>query len=261
MAQVLKVKPNEISAVIGGHSKRATSAFTAAAVDPIRIKGVVYMGNESTWDNFQTSPNKAIYPPYTKNWVKAKVLYIGATNEDGYCMYGINRIQQIMNNTWTIEYIPNYRHASMSEKHFIDWRMWVTHVFDNRGITKISDLSYYKVKNGFKWAGRSFTAGTVFRAKIKSPNKIIQVKLWYVYNDDEPYWRDLFWYPEFMIKKDNDYYEGFVKGKLPDSWLVEVKDIACATAGYVSSLAQDITAKKTKTKKSHGSRSRNWTPK
>jgi len=261
MAQLLNVEKDQIRAVIGGHSKRATSAFTAAAIDPKRIVGLVYMGNESTWDGMLESPWRAACPAYTKDWVKAKVLYLGATNEDGYRMYNINKIQQIMAGNWTIEYIPNYRHASMSEKHFLNWRMWVAHVFENRPLSRISNLTYREVTDDFEWGGRSGQAGTVFRARIQSPNKIIQAKVWYVYNDDEPYWRDLVWYPEFMVKTDGDYYEGFVRGKLPDAWLVEVKDIADGAAGYVSSLPQDITGKKTETKRSRGSRSRLWAPK
>ncbi|MBN1816205.1 MAG: DUF2961 domain-containing protein [Sedimentisphaerales bacterium] len=261
MAQLLHIEKDRIRAVIGGHSKRATSALTAAAIDPDRIIGLVYMGNESTWDGMLESPWRAVCPACTKDWIKAKVLYLGATNEDGYRMYNINRMQQIMEGQWTIEYIPNYRHASMSEKHFLDWRMWIAHVFENRPISAISDLSYREVMEDFAWGGRTGHAGTVFRARIPSPNKIIQVKVWYVYNDDEPYWRDLVWYPEFMVRTEGDYYEGFVRGRLPDAWLVEVKDIAGGVAGYVSSLPQDITGKKTETKPSRGSRSRLWTPK
>ncbi len=261
MADVLGWKREEIRAVIGGHSKRATSAFTAAAIDPVRIVGVVYMGNESVWSSTKRTSWHAICPAYTKDWVRAKVLYLGATNEDGYRMYGINQIQEMMGGAWTIEYIPNYRHASMSEKHFLDWRMWIAHVFENRPVTQISDLSYREVEKGFLWGGRSREAGTVFRARIKSPNKIIQAKAWYVYNDDEPYWRDLVWYPEFMVKQTDGFYQGFVKGKLPDAWLVEVKDTADGFPGYVSSLPQDITGKRVETKKSHGSRSRHWAPK
>ncbi len=261
MAEVVGVGRDEIRAVIGGHSKRATAAYTAAAVDPERIVGVVYMGNESTWRGVEALPWRGIYPNYTKDWVKADVLYIGATNEDGYRMYNINEIQKMMGGAWTIEYVPNYRHGSMSEKHFLDWRMWVEHVFDGRPVTRISDLSYRKVGEGFEWGGRSFEGGAVFRVKIQSPNKIVQVKVWYVYNDDEPYWRDLVWYPEFMIRRDGDYYEGYVKGKLPDAWLVEVKDIAFGAAGYVSSVPEDITGGRVETKRSRGSRSRNWAPK
>ncbi len=261
MADILNIQRSEIRAVIGGHSKRATSAYTAAAIDPDRIAGVVYMGNESNWNGMLDGPWRAICPAYTKDWINAKVLYLGATNEDGYQMYGINQIQKMMGGAWTIEYIPNYRHASMSEKHFLDWRMWIAHVFENRPLTKISDLSYREVPERFQWGGRSQEAGTVFRASIESSNKIIQAKIWYVYNDDEPYWRDLVWYPEFMIKRADGFYEGYVKGKLPDAWLVEVKDTAGGFPGYVSSLPQDITGKQTETKKSRGSRSRLWEPK
>ena len=258
MAQVLHVNRNQMQAIIGGHSKRATSAHTAAAMDPESIAGLIYMGNESTFETYTDGPRKLVSPAYTREWINAKVLYLGATNEDGYSMFNINKLQEKMNGSWTIEYIPNYRHADMSEKHFIDWRMWVRHVFEGRPLTEISELSYKEVEKGFIWGGRDYGAGTLFRAKIQSPNNIIQVKVWYVYNDDEPFWRDLVWYPEFMIQRDNGYYEGFVTGKLPDAWLVEVKDIAAGTPGYVSSLPQDITGLRTETKTSRGSRSRHW---
>jgi hypothetical protein len=261
MAGILEVAPEEIKAVIGGHSKRATSAFTAAAADPDRIVGVVYMGNESTWGSMRNAPWRSISPAYSREWVRAEVLYIGVTNEDGYRMFNINAIQEMMQGVWTIAYIPNYRHASMSEKHFLDWQMWVSHIFDGRPLTRIDDLSWREVDDGFQWGGRTFEAGTVFRARLKSPNKIIQAKVWYVYNDDEPYWRDLVWYPEFMVNTGGDIYEGFVKGKLPDAWLIEVKDTALGFPGYVTSLPQDITGKKTETRTSRGSRSRYWEPK
>jgi len=176
-------------------------------------------------------------------------------------MYNINRIQEMMGVSWTIEYIPNYRHASMSEKHFLDWRMWVSHVFDRRPLTEIDDLSYKEVEEGFEWGGREVEAGTLFRARIASQNKIIQVKVWYVYCDDVPFWRDLVWYPEFMLENGDGIYEGYVKGKLPDAWLVEVKDTAMGYPGYLTSLPRDITGKPTETRKSRGSRSRHWEPK
>jgi hypothetical protein len=261
MAKIEGIDESEIQAIIGGHSKRATSAYTAAAMDPERIVGIVYMGNESVFDNMFKFPRKLVSPAYTKNWVKAKVMYIGATNEDGYRMFNINKIQELMGGSWTIEYVPNYRHADMSEKHFLDWRMWIKHIFEGRPLTEISDLSFTKVNKNFQWGNRELGAGTLFRVHIESPNKIIQVKIWYVYNNDEPYWRDLVWYPEFMVKMDNGSYEGYVTGKLPDAWLVEVKDIAFGTPGYISSLPQDITGLKTETKTSKGSRSRQWTEK
>ena len=57
-----------------------------------------------------------------------------------------------------------------------------------------------------------------------------------------------------------DVYEGYVSGKLPDAWLVEVKDIAGGYASYLSSLPQDITGLPTATRTSRGSRSRLWEP-
>jgi hypothetical protein len=260
MADLLAWDRREIRAIIGGHSKRATSAYTAAAADPDRIVGVVYMGNESTFDGYKEAARIAISPAQTKTSVKARVLYIGGTNEDGYRMFNINRIQEIMDGRWTIAYIPNYRHADMSEKHFMDWRMWTAHVFEGRPLTVIDDLSRQEVDDGFLWGGEPVEAGTLFQARVHSPNKIIQVKVWYVYCDDEPYWRDLVWYPEFMIKTGGDIYQGYVKGKLPDAWLVEVKDTAMGYPSYLTSLPQDITGKKTETRTSRGSRSRLWEP-
>lgn len=260
MAGILEVPPGEIRAVIGGHSKRATSAYTAAAADPERIAGVVYMGNESTFEGFVEPPWKMLSPAVSRKDVQARVLYIGGTNEDGYRMFNINRIQEMMGGAWAIEMVPNYRHASMSEKHFLDWPMWVAHVFDGRPLTRIEPLGHRAVEAGFPWGGQPVEAGTLFRARVVSPNKVIQVKVWYVYCDDEPYWRDLVWYPEFMIDAGDGVYEGYVKGKLPDAWLVEVKDIGRGFPGYLSSLPQDITGKKTATRESRGSRSRLWEP-
>jgi pimeloyl-ACP methyl ester carboxylesterase len=239
-----------LRAVIGGHSKRATSAYTAAAMDPERVAGVVYMGNESTFSNMEEGPLRALLPFHTQTQVRADVLYLGATNEDGYQMFAINQIQARMNGSWTIEYIPNYRHADQSEKHFLDWQMWVAHVFDGRPLARISDLAYEETAEG-----------TLFRARIQSPNRIIQAKVWYVYCDDVPYWRDLVWYAEFMSPKDGALWEGYVTGTLPDAWLVEVKDIGGGFAGYLSSLPQAITHKPTARRTSRGSRSRLWEPK
>jgi pimeloyl-ACP methyl ester carboxylesterase len=242
------LKDENIRAVIGGHSKRAYYAFTAAAMDPERIAGVVFMGCERLYvrDEFP----EAVNPFSTQKYVQSPVFYIGATNEDGYEMFAINTIQEEMNDTWTIEYIPNYRHAARSEKQFMDWLMWVSHIFDGRRLSRISDLSLEETEKG-----------TLFRASIDSPNTLIQAKIWYVYCDDIPYWRDLVWYPELMKRKGGNLYEGYVEGKLPDAWLVEVKDTAGGFAGYVSSLPRDITGKPTKERVSRGSRSRLWAPK
>ena len=244
------LQEKRIRAIIGGHSKRATSAFTAAAIDPERIVGVVYMGNEGMFTSLESGDLRALSPFHTQRFVRADVLYLGATNEDGYEMFNVNRIQSRMERPWTIEYIPNYRHADQSEKHFLDWQMWIAHLFDSRALTRIGNLSY-----------QATAEGTLFRARIESPNRIIQSKVWYVYCDDVPYWRDLVWYPEFMTRKGENLWEGYVTGKLPDAWLVEVKDIAGGYAAYLSSLPQDITHKPTKERVSRGSRSRLWEPK
>ncbi len=243
------LKEPGIRAIIGGHSKRAPAAFNAAAMDPERVAGVVYMGMESTFASYEGSINRPISPVESQAFVKCPILYLGATNEDGYEMFNIARLQAKMARPWTVEVIPNYRHATSSEVQILDWRMWIAHVFEGRPLTKIGGLSTEENEEG-----------TVFRAKIDSPNKIIQAKVWYVYNDDPPYWRDLMWYPVYL-KKAGDLYEAFLPGKLPDAWLVEVKDLAGGAAGYVSSVPQDITRKETKERVSRGWRSRNWEPK
>jgi hypothetical protein len=238
VANILKLRRDEIKAVIGGHSKRATSAYIAAAIDSARIRGVVYMGNESVWGITEGYP--AVCPARIQKLVSARVLYLGASNEAyrpgryEYHMYNINKIQNMMGGAWTIEYIPNHIHSAMSEKHFIDWRMWIGHVFDGRPVTRISELTFRKIETG-----------TRFRARIDSDNKVIQVMLWHTYTGNvPPYWRDLLWHPGLMVKQDDGFYEGFVGGEIPDAWLVEVKDIASGIPGYVTSLPQDITGKR-----------------
>jgi pimeloyl-ACP methyl ester carboxylesterase len=246
-AAILK-EPN-IRAVIGGHSKRAPAAFNAAAMDPDRVAGVVFMGMESTFAGYAGQPQQPISPVESQAFVQCPVLYLGATNEDGYEMFNVARLQAKMVRPWTIEMVPNYRHATSSEVQIIDWRMWISHVFEDRPLTRISDLRFEENEEG-----------TAFRARIDSPNKIVQAKAWYVYNDDPPYWRDLMWYP-VRLQKAGEAYEGFLSGKLPDAWYVEVKDIAKGAPGYVSSVPQDISHKETKERVSRGSRPRAWEPK
>jgi len=246
-AAILEEK--NIRAVIGGHSKRAPAAFSAAAMDPERVAGVVYMGMESTFTGYAGQAWEGISPAHSQAFVQCPVLYLGATNEDGYEMFNITRLQSKMNPPWTVEVIPNYRHAASSEIQIIDWMMWISHVFEGRPLTRISDLRAEENEEG-----------TIFRARIDSPNKIIQTKVWYVFNDDPPFWRDLMWYPVYLTKE-GDLYEAFLPGKLPDAWFVEVKDLARGAVGYVSSVPQDITHKETKERVSRGWRSRNWEPK
>lgn len=241
---------DQVQAVIGGHSKRATSAFLAAAMDPERIAGVVYMGNESRLSPASVEDLKPVSGIYAQKYVQCPVIYLGATNEDGYEMFNINRIQSVLERPWTIAYIPNYKHANRSEKQFIDWQMWISHCFEGRPVTRIDDLSYEETEEG-----------AIFRCRIDTPNKVIMAKAWYVFAEDIPYWRDLMWHPVLMRPKEGNLYEGHYLGILPDAWLVEVKDTAMGTPGYVSSLPQDITHKETKVRYSQGSRSRHWRPK
>jgi hypothetical protein len=251
----------KIRAVIGGHSKRATSAYTAAAIDPERIVGVVYMGNETVFSeanqhdghpaiDMDRTSLAGLSPWNSQKDVAARVLYLGATNEGGYQMFAIDRIQERLKSPWTIAYLPNYRHWDQSEVQFLDWQMWVAHVFDGRPITRISD------------PGREDTAeGTIFHARIDSPNKIITVQVWYVYTDDVPYWRDLYWYSDLMSPTDGGLYQASVSGKTPDAWLVEVKDTAGGFPGYVTTLPLDITHKPTARRDPSGGRGRVWEPK
>jgi pimeloyl-ACP methyl ester carboxylesterase len=243
------LKEKKIKAIIGGHSKRAFYAYNAAAIDPERVASVIYMGCEALYTDLGKYP-PSVNPVYIQDFVKCPVLYVGATNEGGYEMFNITRLQRVMKNPWAIEYIPNYRHEARSEKHFMDWQMWTSHIFDGRPVSKVSDLSYEETAEG-----------TVFRARIDTPNKIIQAKVWYVYCDDVPFWRDLVWYPVTMQQQEGTLFEGYVEGILPDAWLVEVKDIANGFAGYISSVPQDITHKETKERISLWPGGRLWAPK
>jgi hypothetical protein len=230
LAEVLKVDRNEIRAVIGGHSKRATSAYTAAAIDPERIAGIVFMGNESLHPEGSESPWWAVSPFYTRKFVKCPVLYIGATNESGYPMFNINRIQEHMDRPWTLEMIPNYRHASESEVQFIDWRMWVSHIFDGRLVTHISNLHHETTEKG-----------TTFSTRIDTPNRIILAQAWYTHGDPSDR-RNLVWDSTLLQSEGENIFEGFVSGPPPTIWFVEVQDLAWGFPGYVSSLPQDIRA-------------------
>jgi hypothetical protein len=242
------LQEKKVRAIIGGHSKRAYYAYTAAAMDPERIAGVIFMGCERLYVRPEFPP--AVIPFHTQKYVTCPVFYIGATNEGGYEMFNINRIQAQMKSPWNIEYIPNYRHDWRSEKQFMNWQMWISHVFDGRPLARIGDLTFQETEEG-----------TLFRTRIQSVNKIIQVKAWYVYCDDVPYWRDLVWYPEMMEPKGDGFYEAFIPGKTPDAWLVEVKDIGFGFAGYLSSLPVDITNKPTAERPPSDGRPRTWEPK
>ena len=240
------LEEKNIKAIIGGHSKRAFYAYNAAAIDPDRVASVIYMGCESLYPSLEEY-HPSVNPVFIQDFVKCPVFYIGGSDEGGYEMFNITRLERILKNPWTIEYIPNYRHGDRSERHFMDWRMWTSHIFDGRPVTDISGLEYEETAEG-----------TRFRARIDTPNKIIQAKVWYVYCDDVPYWRDLMWYPVLMHKQEGTLFEGYVEGILPDAWFVEVKDIANGHAGYISSTPQDITHKPTKERIALYSGARLW---
>jgi hypothetical protein len=125
--------------------------------------------------------------------------------------------------------------------------MWVSHVFDGRPITQISDVSHERQ------SGR-----TIFRAKIESEAKVQIVRAWYVYSDDEA-WRDLMWYHLLMHQVD-DHYEALLGGKIPDAFMIEVGDIALGISGYVSSLPYKLTDAPVIERRSRGSRPRLWEP-
>ena len=228
-AELLEVPKRDIRAVIGGHSKRATSAFTAAAADPERIAGVVFMGNESLHPEGPESPWWAVSPYYAQKFVRCPIFYLGATNESGYPMFNINRIQEHMERPWTIEMIPNYWHAADSEVQFLNWRMWVSHVFDGRPVTRILDLQHEQMEKGIR-----------FSAGIDSPNTIILAHVWYTRGDPSNR-RELVWHSALLEKEGRTRFQAFVRGDLPTIWYVEVQDTAKGFRGYVSSLPVDLT--------------------
>jgi hypothetical protein len=235
-----------LEAVVGGHSKRGRSATVAAAMDP-RVAATIIMGNEGVFRTDRIEPHLSFHHAFFQEQVTGPVFYLGATNEDGYKMFNVNILQERLRRPMTIEMIPNYCHSNFSEIQYMDFLMWVAHVFDGRPITQITAVSHRREKNR-----------TVFQAKIAGGAKVQVVKAWYVYADD-PAWRDLMWY-HVLMRKVGDYYEGVLPGKLPDAFLVEVGDIAQGVPGYVSSLPQKLTDAPVKERVSRGSYPRLWAP-
>jgi hypothetical protein len=235
-----------LRAIVGGHSKRGRGATVAAAMDK-RVAGVVIMGNEGVYRTDRVETFLSFHHAFFQDQVTVPVFYLGATNEDGYRMFNVNLLQERLRRPMTIEMIPNYCHSNFSEIQYMDFLMWVAHVFDGRPITQITAVSHRREKNR-----------TVFQAKIAGGAKVQVVKAWYVYADD-PAWRDLMWY-HVLMRKVGDYYEGVLPGKLPDAFLVEVGDIAQGVPGYVSSLPQKLTDAPVKERVSRGSYPRLWAP-
>jgi hypothetical protein len=129
----------------------------------------------------------------------------------------------------------------------MDFAMWVSHVFDGRPVSRISEVSHERQE------GRS-----IFRAKVESDAKIQTVKAWFVYSDD-PAWRDLMWY-HLLMHRVGDHYEVPLYGKIADAFMIEVGDIANGLPGYVSSTPQKLTDAPVVERKSRGSLPRLWEP-
>ncbi|MEN6577215.1 MAG: PhoPQ-activated protein PqaA family protein [Phycisphaerales bacterium] len=235
---------NDLKAVVGGHSKRGRSATVAAAMDP-RVASVIIMGNEGVYATDRIEWHLSFHHAFFQDQVTVPVFYLGATNEDGYRMFNVNILQERLKRPMTIEMIPNYCHSNFSEIQFMDFAMWVSHVFDGRPVSRISEVSHERQD------GR-----TVFRAKVESDAKVQTVKTWYVYSDD-PAWRDLMWY-HLLMHRVGDYYEAVLYGKIPDAFLIEVGDIARGLPGYVSSTPQKLTDAPVVERQSRGSLPRLW---
>ncbi len=224
--KVLDIHP--VSAVVGGHSKLGRSATVAAAMDS-RVAGVVIMGNEGVYRTDRIQWHLSFHHAFFQEQVNVPVLYIGATNEGGYKMFNVNIMQERLKRPMTIEMIPNYRHYDFDERHYIDFRMWVAHVFDSRPITQVSDLEFER-RNGRNY----------FRAKVRSAAKIRMVRVWYTFVKT-PAWNRNLWFEWFMAERGDGVYEASVPGAMPDAFLVEVADIAQGVPGYVTSLPEKLT--------------------
>lgn len=235
-----------LRAVVGGHSKRGRSATVAAAMDS-RVASAIIMGNEGVYRTDRIEPHLSFHHAFFQEQVEVPVFYLGASNEDGYRMFNVNLLQERLRRPMTIEIIPNYNHSNFSDIQFMDFMMWVAHVFDGRPITRISDVSHRSEKNG-----------TVFRARLSGKAKVQVVKAWYAYTDD-PAWRDVMWY-HLLMRPVGDYYESLLPGKKPDAFMIEVGDIALGIPGYVSSLPQKLTDAPVVERVSRGAYPKLWSP-
>jgi hypothetical protein len=240
------LKLDTLQAVVGGHSKRGRSATVAAAMDS-RVASAIIMGNEGVYRTDRIESHLPFHHAFFQDQVNVPVFYLGASNEDGYRMFNVNILQERLRRPMTLEIIPNYNHSNFSEIQFMDFLMWVAHVFDGRPITRISEVSHRLERNG-----------TVFRAKMSGEAKVQVVKAWYAFTDD-PAWRDVMWY-HILMRPVGDYHEGFLPGKKPDAFMVEVGDIALGYPGYVSSLPQRLTDAPVEERVSRGPYPRLWSP-
>ncbi|MGD8240955.1 MAG: PhoPQ-activated protein PqaA family protein [Armatimonadota bacterium] len=236
---------DDLKAIVGGHSKRGRSATVAAAMDD-RVAAVVIMGNEGIYRTDAIQWHLSFHHAFFQEQVTVPVFYLGATNEDGYRMFNVNIMQERLKRPMAIEMIPNYCHSNFSEIQYMDWLMWVAHVFDGRPLTRITEVT-----------GERQERRTMFRAKVESDAKLQIVRAWYVYTDDDA-WRDLMWYHLLMRPVGDGYYEVPLYGEIPDAFMVEVGDIAQGIPGYVSSLPQKLTEAPVVERKSRGSLPRLW---
>ncbi len=216
-----------VRAVVGGHSKLGRSATVAAAMDP-RVAGVVIMGNEGVYRTDQVPWHLSFHHAFFQEQVNVPVLYIGATNEGGYKMFNVNIMQERLKRPMTVEMIPNYRHCDFDEKHFIDFLMWVAHVFDGRPLTRIVE-SQFERRNG----------ANHYRVKLAGAPRVRMVQVWYTFADT-PAWTTNQWF-EWLMAKQGDFYEARVPGAMPDAYLIEVADTAQGIPGYVTGLPQKLT--------------------
>ncbi|MBN1489266.1 MAG: hypothetical protein JXA69_05055 [Phycisphaerae bacterium] len=216
-----------VSAVIGGHSKCGRSATVAAAFDD-RVASPIIMGNEGVFSLDKPQWHLSFHHAFFQDEVKVPVFYIGATDEGGYKRFNVNLLQERLKRPMTVEMIPNYRHHNYHDKQFTDFMMWVTHIFDGRPISKITDVSYERKNH------RNY-----YRARIEGDAKVKMVLVWYVYTDN-PQWTGNVWYDWLMLKQKNGYYETSVPGAKPDAYMIEVTDMAQGFKGYVTSLPQRI---------------------
>ena len=237
---------DRVQAVLGGHSKRGRSATVAAAIDS-RVASAIIMGNEGVYSTDKIESHLSFHHAFFQEQVNVPVFYLGASNEDGYKMFNVNILQERLRRPMTIELIPNYCHATAHEVQFMDFLMWVAHVFDGRPITQISEVRH-----------RREGKNNIFSARLEGGAKIQTVKAWYVYSDD-PAWRDLMWY-HVLMQKAGDHWEGVLPGKIPDAFLIEAGDIAQGFPGYVSSLPQKLTKAPVVERVSRGSHPRLWSP-
>lgn len=217
---------DRVQAVVGGHSKRGRSATVAAAMDP-RVAGVVILGNEGVYRTDQIQWHLSFHHAFFQDQVNVPVLYIGGTNECGYKMFNVNLMQERLRRPMTVAMLPNYRHYNFEERQYIDFMMWVAHVFDGRPLSRIVELSCERRNNR-----------TFYRAKVDSDATIRLVRVWYTFVDD-PQWNDNLWF-DWVMRKRGDYYETSVPGAAPDGYLVEVADTAQGIPGYVTSLPQKV---------------------